>query len=231
MVPGAFSARFDAELRTYEYRIINRAMPLGRRPALRPSRPPPRRPRSRAEAGVGGLIGTHDFAAFCGVKPDRGTTERTVYALEFEQHRDRIMVRIAGLGFLHRMVRISIGTLIEIATGRRPADDIPAILASKDRKRAGYTAPAAGLCLVGVRYGDLRLRASRPLPLAPHVAPPPVMPCAVEARPRSRPLLDIAARSRYTRTVAVPGSEWPSFSCRQIRRNAHLPTDHGRSYA
>jgi tRNA pseudouridine38-40 synthase len=43
---------------------------------------------------------------------------------------------------------------VEIATGRRPPDDIPAILASKDRKRAGYTAPAAGLTLVGVRYGN-----------------------------------------------------------------------------
>ena len=65
---------------------------------------------------------------------------------------DNVIVRIAGLGFLHRMVRITVGTLIEIATGRRAVDDIPAILASRDRRRAGYTAPAIGLTLVGVRY-------------------------------------------------------------------------------
>jgi tRNA pseudouridine38-40 synthase len=50
------------------------------------------------------------------------------------------------------MVRRITGTLMEIATGRRPPDDIPRILASGDRKRAGYTAPPEGLCLVGVRY-------------------------------------------------------------------------------
>jgi tRNA pseudouridine38-40 synthase len=152
VVPDGFSARFDAELRTYEYRIINRAMPSAfeRRFAHHVYR---RIDLDLARRAAQALVGTRDFVAFCGVRPERGTTERTIYSIDFSRQGDRIVVRIAGLGFLHHMVRISVGTLVEIATGRRPPDEIPAILASKDRRRAGHTAPAAGLCLVGVRYG------------------------------------------------------------------------------
>jgi len=67
---------------------------------------------------------------------------------------DLLRVRIDGGGFLHRMVRISVGTLIEIAAGERPLDDIPRILAARDRRCAGYTAPAEGLTLAGVVYDD-----------------------------------------------------------------------------
>jgi tRNA pseudouridine38-40 synthase len=152
LVPDGFSARFDAERRTYEYRIINRPMPsaLDRRFAHHVHRP---LDIELARSAVAGLLGEHDFVAFCGVLPERGGTVRQIHSVDIDRTGDRIVVRIAGGGFLHRMVRITVGTLIEIATGRRPADDIPAILASKDRKRAGYTAPAAGLALVGVRYG------------------------------------------------------------------------------
>ncbi len=151
-VADRFSARFDADLRTYAYRIINRAMPsaVERRFAHHVYR---KIDLDLARAAANDLLGQHDFIAFCGVVPDRGGTVRTVNSIEFARERDTITMRIAGKGFLHRMVRISVGTLMEIATGRRDPHDIPAILASKDRKRAGYTAPAEGLCFVGVRYG------------------------------------------------------------------------------
>jgi tRNA pseudouridine38-40 synthase len=152
LVPDGFSARFDAERRTYEYRIINRPMPsaLDRRFAHHVHRP---LDVELARSAVAALLGEHDFVAFCGVLPERGGTVRQIHSVDIDRSGDRIVVRISGGGFLHRMVRITVGTLIEIATGRRPPDDIPAVLASKDRKRAGYTAPAAGLALVGVRYG------------------------------------------------------------------------------
>jgi tRNA pseudouridine38-40 synthase len=152
IVPEGFSARFDAERRTYEYRIINRPMPsaLDRRFAHHVHRP---LDVELARTASAALLGEHDFVAFCGVLPERGGTVRQIHSIGIDRTGDRIVVRIAGGGFLHRMVRITVGTLIEIATGRRPPDDIPAILASRDRKRAGYTAPAAGLALVGVRYG------------------------------------------------------------------------------
>jgi tRNA pseudouridine38-40 synthase len=153
IVPDGFSARFDAQERVYEYRILNRPQPsaLDRRFAHHVHRP---FDVVLARGAALDLLGEHDFVAFCGVAPERGGTVRTVHSLEIERAGDRIRLRIAGRGFLHRMVRISVGTLVEIATGRRDPADIPAILASMDRRRAGYTAPAAGLCLVGVRYPD-----------------------------------------------------------------------------
>jgi tRNA pseudouridine38-40 synthase len=151
LVADGFSARFDAEARTYEYRIINRPLPsaLDRRFAHHVHRAIDL---GLARHAAADLLGEHDFTAFCGNAPDRGGTVRTIRTLDIDRTADRIVVRIASQGFLHRMVRISVGTLVEIATGRRDPDDVPAILASRDRKRAGYTAPAAGLTLVGVQY-------------------------------------------------------------------------------
>jgi len=152
IVPDGFSARFDADARAYEYRIINRPMPsaLDRRFAHHVHQPFDADLARHASAA---LLGEHDFVAFCSILPERGGTIRRIDAVGIERNRDRVVVRIDGSGFLHRMVRITVGTLVEIATGRRDPNDIPAIIASKDRKRAGYTAPACGLTLVGVRYG------------------------------------------------------------------------------
>jgi tRNA pseudouridine38-40 synthase len=151
VVHDGFSARFDAEARTYEYRIINRPMPsaLDRRFAHHVHR---QLDIGLAQRAAAGLVGEHDFVAFCAILPERGGTVRQIHAIGFTRDRDRVVVRIMGSGFLHRMVRITVGTLIEIATGRRDPGDIPRILASNDRKQAGYTAPPEGLCLVGVRY-------------------------------------------------------------------------------
>ena len=153
IAPDGFSARFDAIERIYRYRIVNRPFPsaLRRAVAHHVHRPIDL---DTMRAAARDLIGQHDFIAFCGVLPELGGTIRTVHAIEVARDGDEVTLRIAGQGFLHRMVRISVGTLIEIATGRRAPDDIPAILASRDRRRAGYTAPAAGLCLAGVRYPD-----------------------------------------------------------------------------
>jgi tRNA pseudouridine38-40 synthase len=77
-----------------------------------------------------------------------------LHAVDVERVGEVIRLRFRGAGFLHRMVRISVGTLLEIAAGRRDPDAIPRILAAHDRRAAGLTAPPQGLCLVGVRYRD-----------------------------------------------------------------------------
>lgn len=148
-----FSARFDARERRYTYRIVNRRQrsALERRFAHHVYLPIDIDLARRAARDA---VGQHDFMAFCGVLPERGTTVRTVNAIDVERDADRLTIRISGLGFLHRMVRITVGTLIEIATGRRDPGDVGAIIASRDRRRAGYTAPACGLTLAGVRYDD-----------------------------------------------------------------------------
>lgn len=153
VVDDGFSARFDALARTYEYRILNRALPsaLERRFAHHVHRP---LDLDRARHAAAALVGEHDFVAFCGVLPERGGTVRQIHSIGIERRGDVVTLRLTGSGFLHRMVRIAVGTLVEIAAGRRDPDDVPAIIASRDRKRAGYTAPACGLALVGVRYGE-----------------------------------------------------------------------------
>ena len=153
VVDDGFSARFDAQARSYEYRIVNRPMPsaLERRFVHHVHRP---LDLDLARHAAAALVGEHDFMAFCGVLPERGGTVRQIHSIDISRSGDRVVLRLTGSGFLHRMVRIAVGTLVEIAAGRRDPDDIPAILASCDRRRAGYTAPACGLTLVGVSYGE-----------------------------------------------------------------------------
>jgi tRNA pseudouridine38-40 synthase len=153
IVADGFSARHDALARTYDYLILNRPMPAA--PLRRLTHHVWKRlDPERFAAAAAGLTGEHDFIAFCGVLPKHGGTVRTVHSVTLDFSGDLARIRIAGGGFLHRMVRISAGTLIEIATGRRAPDDILRILASRDRREAGYTAPACGLHLAGVRYAD-----------------------------------------------------------------------------
>lgn len=153
IVTDGFSARHDARSRTYEYLILNRATPsaaIGRftHHVWKPIDP------QRFERAAADLIGEFDFLAFCGVLPARGPTVRAILSVSLERLGELARIRIVGDGFLHRMVRITVGTLVEIATGRRPTDDIARIIASRDRKQAGYTAPACGLFLTGVSYDD-----------------------------------------------------------------------------
>jgi tRNA pseudouridine38-40 synthase len=153
LAPAGFNARYDARRRIYEYLIVNRPMRSAylhriAHHVYRPIDPELFREAARE------LLGEHDFVGFCGVLPDRGGTIRTIRSVDFETNGDLARVRIVGDGFLHRMVRNSVGTLIEIAQGLRPQGDIARILASKDRREAGYAAPACGLSLAGVVYDD-----------------------------------------------------------------------------
>ena len=77
---------------------------------------------------------------------------RTIYQLEVEETGAEIRIRVCGNGFLYNMVRIIAGTLIEVGSGKRSAEEMPDILASLDRGRAGFTAPPQGLFLWNVEY-------------------------------------------------------------------------------
>ena len=98
-------------------------------------------------------IGTHDFAAFCGAGSDlQGTTRRTIRTCTVTREGDLVRFTVEGDGFLYNMVRIMVGTLLEIAAERLSPDSIPAILEGRDRRAAGPTAPPHGLCLERVFY-------------------------------------------------------------------------------
>ncbi len=97
-------------------------------------------------------IGTHDFAAFCAAGSTVQGTVRTVRDCRVERQGDLVIFSVEADGFLYNMVRIMVGTLLEIAEGRLETDAIPRILAARERALAGPTAPAKGLCLQQVFY-------------------------------------------------------------------------------
>jgi tRNA pseudouridine38-40 synthase len=148
-----FSARFDALERRYDYLIVNRGAPsaLWRGRAWYVPRPIDD---ARLRAGAEPLLGRHDFVTFCGEQPERGGTERELYEIALERTADVLRIRVRGNGFLHHMVRIVVGSLVDEATGYEPERFTALALAARDRRAAGTTAPAHGLYLAGVRYPD-----------------------------------------------------------------------------
>ncbi len=98
------------------------------------------------------LAGEHDFKSFCGNPKMKKSTVRVVDKIEIKRNKGYIYFTFHGTGFLQNMVRILVGTLLEVGAGRMTPGDMPNILEAKDRKVAGPTAPAKGLCLVKVDY-------------------------------------------------------------------------------
>lgn len=153
-VPPDFHPRHVKSKKTYEYRILNREF-----------RDPNRRldtyfyyrhldVHAMREA-AGYLVGEHDFKSFCSIHAQVETTVRRIYALTVDKKEDIITIRITGNGFLYNMVRIIAGTLIRIGTSEYKPEQIPEILAAKNREMAGPTAPAHGLTMIGIEYEDL----------------------------------------------------------------------------
>lgn len=99
-----------------------------------------------------GFVGEHDFAGFASAGFTVKTTVRTIYSLEVNQNGSIISIDVTGNGFLYNMVRIIAGTLVFCGMGKINPLDIPDIILSKDRNRAGITAPAGGLYLSEVTY-------------------------------------------------------------------------------
>jgi tRNA pseudouridine38-40 synthase len=98
------------------------------------------------------LIGTHDFTSFCSAKTEIEDRIRTINAIEITLEGDKLCFRFVGNGFLYNMVRILVGTLLEVGTGDRLPSDIPDIIDKRDRRFAGKTAPGHGLYLWKVFY-------------------------------------------------------------------------------
>jgi tRNA pseudouridine38-40 synthase len=98
------------------------------------------------------LLGTHDFSSFCSARTEVEDKVRTIDIIEVSCTGEQLTFRFIGNGFLYNMVRILVGTLIEVGSGKRVPGEIPDILKKKDRQFAGKTAPAQGLYLWKVFY-------------------------------------------------------------------------------
>ncbi len=98
------------------------------------------------------FVGTHDFSGFMSAGSSVADTVRTIKHLEIIAEGDIIRIRVAADGFLYNMVRIIVGTLVEVGLGKIDPSDMPNIIASCERSRAGMTAPAEGLYLRRVEF-------------------------------------------------------------------------------
>lgn len=145
-----FHPRYQARSREYRYTIYNSRSrhPLHRLYALHVADP---LDADTMRAASRCLIGEHDFAAFG--QPTAGdSTIRFVHRVEIGGERPWIEIDLEANGFLYRMVRSMVGTLIEVGRGRMPIERLAQILESRDRAQAPATAPAHGLCLMRVNY-------------------------------------------------------------------------------
>ena len=100
------------------------------------------------------FVGTYDFAAFCSSGSSVEDTVRTIYSCSVVRNGDEVDFYVEGSGFLYHMVRIMVGSLIEISEKRIEKDTLTAIIEGMDREKAGRTAPAQGLYLDAVSYGE-----------------------------------------------------------------------------
>ncbi len=149
--PPRFHARYSALEKTYCYRVWNSEAPcVFERRWVYPF--PAALDTEAMERAAALLVGTHDFTAFCGNRHLKKSAVRTLRRIEIAREGEELRLRFEGDGFLYHMVRILVGTLLEVGTGERDAAEMPEILASKDRARAGFTAPAKGLILWDAAY-------------------------------------------------------------------------------
>lgn len=146
-----FHARFNCVGKTYCYSILNRATyPAMYRNYV--THVPKKLSVDEMKKASKSFIGTHDFNAFRNLGTEVASTVRTIQKIEIEKNENIINILVTGDGFLYNMVRIIAGTLIEVGLGQKKAEQIKEILESKDRNKAGKTAPARGLSLDNVYY-------------------------------------------------------------------------------
>ncbi|MBL7071270.1 MAG: tRNA pseudouridine(38-40) synthase TruA [Candidatus Omnitrophica bacterium] len=150
-VPPSFNAQFDALSKTYRYTIWNReyVSPFMRRYVYHFKQPLDSALMKREARS---LIGKHDFTSFKASDGKIKNPVRKVKRLDISGRGGLIEIRIEAHSFLYNMVRNIAGTLVEVGRGRLPRGSVKKILKKKDRKTAGPTAPASGLCLESVKY-------------------------------------------------------------------------------
>ena len=149
-VSERFHARLNAKEKTYCYRLWNSDGPcvFDRRYVHIDARP---LDVNAMQAAAAQFLGTHDFSAFCGNKNMKKSTQRHISSFTVESVGEEVRFTVTGNGFLQHMVRIMVGTLLEVGRGERSPESISALFGGK-REEAGQLVPACGLCLMEVKY-------------------------------------------------------------------------------
>ena len=146
-----FHARFSAKLRTYEYLIINRRAPLTFNKNLTWGVFKKLNMDAMKEA-ASIFVGKHDFNAFRSVDCQSSSSIKTIQSCSIETNDQHITLNVSAKSFLHSQIRIMAGTLVEVGKGQFNSSDVKDIIKSRDRSKAGATAPAHGLYLLKVEY-------------------------------------------------------------------------------
>lgn len=152
-VPLDFHPRYSTSQKTYEYKIVNADYMI---PQLRNYAEFIYKPLDigKMKIAAAHFIGEHDFRGFCSTDISVKSTVRTVYDIAITQTESILIMRFSGNGFLYNMVRILAGTLVYVGLGKIAPDDIPGILQSLDRTKAGKTLSPQGLTLVSIEYQE-----------------------------------------------------------------------------
>lgn len=146
-----FHARYKAVGKTYCYTCyVGKLKPVFNRKYVLTLDYQPDVTKMRQAAEI--LEGEHDFRSFCSNPQMKKSTVRIVDSIEIVQKKDYIYFNFHGTGFLQNMVRILVGTLLEVGQGKLTPERVEQIMQARDRKLAGYTVPPQGLCLVKVDY-------------------------------------------------------------------------------
>ncbi len=153
-VDGSFHPRYDVKYKEYVYRIWNRQQrdPFVNGRTWHYPKEINDDTLEKMRKAAAAFVGTHDFATYMSADTKIQDTVRTVYEADVTRDGNIIEFRVSANGFLYNMVRILTGTLIAVAEGKISPDEIEAVTLSKDRRRAGITAPAEGLYLNKVIY-------------------------------------------------------------------------------
>lgn len=150
-VPERFHSRLNAKGKSYCYQVINSGIPnvfMRRYAYCYKERLDVQAMKKAADY----LCGTHDFAAFTSAKKGKKSTVRTIEEICIDKEGDILRFTFSGNGFLFHMVRILMGTLLEVGTGKKKPEDVLTILECGNRSMAGPLVPALGLTLLEVRY-------------------------------------------------------------------------------
>jgi tRNA pseudouridine38-40 synthase len=150
-VRDSFHARRDAKSRIYQYRILNRKIPSAFHNRYSYFYPYPLN-LTRMRNAAKYFIGTHDFTAFNASPNLVKSSIRTIYKLSITKKKDCILITIQANAFLHNMVRIIVGTLIDVGRGKIEPKQIKEIIESNQRQKAGMTVPPQGLFLIKVIF-------------------------------------------------------------------------------
>lgn len=149
-VSDRFHARLNARAKVYRYRIWTAEEPCifqRRYVTVWPEKLDVERMRQASRF----LLGEHDFSAFCANKHMKKSTVRRIDSIQIEEVGPELQITFTGNGFLHNMVRILVGTLVEVGQGNRTADSLKTLFGA-ERSQAGVLMPPQGLCLMEVLY-------------------------------------------------------------------------------